>query len=129
MTETGEATAAAAVRDVAECTGADDTLERVFNVFGKRWTGVIVASLMGGPVHFAVLRRAVPGISERVLSDRLAELQSAGLVIREVYPGPPLRVAYHLTEAGRALRPALEELRRWAETHLPPDDCATEDTK
>ncbi|MGW1275247.1 winged helix-turn-helix transcriptional regulator, partial [Streptomyces sp. NPDC002491] len=54
---------------------------------------------MERPVHFADLRRAIPGISERMLSDRLTELGVAGLVVREVDAGPPLRVAYRLTEA------------------------------
>jgi DNA-binding HxlR family transcriptional regulator len=103
------------------CLGADAAVERVFKLFGKRWTGIVVASLMAGPVYFSDLRRTVPGISERMLSDRLTELQAAGLVVREVHAGPPLRVAYHLTDAGHALRPSLEELRRWAQAHLPAD--------
>jgi DNA-binding HxlR family transcriptional regulator len=115
-------TAAAAVAEGEEvCLGSDAAVERVFKLFGKRWTGIVVASLMAGPVHFSDLRRTVPGISERMLSDRLTELQAAGLVVREVHAGPPLRVAYYLTDAGQALRPALEELRRWAESHLPAD--------
>ncbi|MBF9069450.1 winged helix-turn-helix transcriptional regulator [Streptacidiphilus fuscans] len=103
------------------CLGSDAAVERVFKLLGKRWTGLVIASLMSGPVHFSDLRRTVPGISERMLSDRLTELQTAALVVREVHEGPPLRVAYHLTDAGRALRPAMEELRRWAESHLPAD--------
>ncbi|MFR9673036.1 winged helix-turn-helix transcriptional regulator [Streptomyces sp. TR06-5] len=88
-------------------------------MLGKRWTGLIIAALMNGPGHFAELRRAVPGISERMLSDRLTELASLGLVVREVDSGPPLRVSYRLTAAGLALRPAMVELTRWADTHLP----------
>lgn len=102
----------------AACRQVDGGMTRVFELFGKRWTGLIVATLLPGPVHFADLRRAIPGISERMLSDRLMELASAGLIVREVDGGPPLRVAYRLTEAGRALEPALTELARWAETYL-----------
>ncbi|MFE7317743.1 winged helix-turn-helix transcriptional regulator [Streptomyces sp. NPDC057555] len=102
----------------ATCRQVDGRMARVFELFGKRWTGLIVATLMPGPVHFADLRRAIPGISERMLSDRLVELAGAGLVVREVDAGPPLRVAYRLTEAGRAMEPALKELGRWAETYL-----------
>ncbi|GAA3362307.1 hypothetical protein GCM10017744_052500 [Streptomyces antimycoticus] len=60
-----------------------------------------------------------------MLSDRLTELSTAGLVVREVDAGPPLRVAYRLTDAGKALEPALKELSRWAESHLPSggDNC------
>ncbi len=106
----------------AMCTEAGSAVERVFGLLGKRWTGLILAALMGGPVHFADLRRAVPGISERVLSDRLTELAAADMVIREVDPGPPLRVSYGLTPIAAALRPALVELGRWAEECLPRGD-------
>ncbi|MEU0299820.1 helix-turn-helix domain-containing protein [Streptomyces sp. NPDC006175] len=100
------------------CRQVDGSITRVFELFGKRWTGPIVSVLMQQPVHFADLRRAIPGISERMLSDRLSELGAAGLVVREVDEGPPLRVAYRLTEAGAAMGPALEELGRWADTYL-----------
>ncbi|MGW2656533.1 winged helix-turn-helix transcriptional regulator [Streptomyces sp. NPDC001478] len=100
------------------CRRVDVGISRVFELFGKRWTGPIVSVLMQQPVHFADLRRAIPGISERMLSDRLSELGAAGLVVREVDEGPPLRVSYRLTEAGAAMEPALKELGRWAETHL-----------
>ncbi|MEV5593378.1 helix-turn-helix domain-containing protein [Streptomyces sp. NPDC052496] len=105
-------------RGDATCRQVDTGMALVFALFGKRWTGLIVSVLLGGPVHFAELRRAVPGISERMLSDRLTELSAVGLVVREVDGGPPLRVSYRLTEAGRALDPALKELARWAETYL-----------
>ncbi|HET6636567.1 MAG TPA: helix-turn-helix domain-containing protein [Streptomyces sp.] len=105
------------------CASPDAGITRVFQVLGKRWTGLILAALMNGPGHFAQLRRAVPRISERMLSDRLTELGSLGLVTREVEEGPPLRVSYRLTAAGTALRPALTELTRWAEAHLP-DEAA-----
>ena len=101
------------------CTEPTADLTRVFQLLGKRWTGLILAALMNGPGHFTELRRAVPGISERMLSDRLTELSSVGLVTRGVEHGPPLRVHYELTEAGTALRPAMVELTRWAEEHLP----------
>ncbi|MGW8888465.1 winged helix-turn-helix transcriptional regulator [Streptomyces sp. NPDC055749] len=100
------------------CRRVDAGISRVFGLFGKRWTGPIVSVLMQQPVHFADLRRAIPGISERMLSDRLSELGAAGLVVREVDEGPPLRVSYRLTEAGAAMEPALKELGRWADTYL-----------
>jgi len=109
------------LRAWAPCVGADVALTRVFELFGKRWTGLIVAVLTQRPAYFAELRRAIPKISERMLSDRLTELVDAGLVVREVAPGPPLRVSYGLTEAGLAFRPALTELGRWAEEYLPDD--------
>ncbi|WP_212912879.1 helix-turn-helix domain-containing protein [Streptomyces sp. TS71-3] len=101
------------------CVQVDDDMTRVFTLLGKRWSGLVIAVLIRQPVHFAELRRAIPGISERMLSDRLAELVSVGLVVREVTEGPPLRVSYRLSEAGSALEPALGELRQWAVRYLP----------
>lgn len=108
------------------CVGVDVALTRVFELFGKRWTGLIVAVLTQRPAYFAELRRAIPRISERMLSDRLSELVDAGLVVREVDHGPPLRVSYGLTEAGQAIRPALHELGKWAQTYLPEGSPCTE---
>ncbi|MCF3130669.1 MULTISPECIES: winged helix-turn-helix transcriptional regulator [Streptomyces] len=105
--------------DVEACKQVDGGITRVFQLLGKRWTGPIVAVLVEQPAHFADLRRAVPGISERMLSDRLTELGAAGLVVREVDEGPPLRVSYRLTASGAALEPALRELGEWAKVHLP----------
>ncbi|WP_351230282.1 helix-turn-helix domain-containing protein [Streptomyces sp. NPDC002133] len=101
------------------CRQVDRSITHVFELLGKRWTGPIVSVLMQQPVYFAELRRAIPGISERMLSDRLTELAAAGLVVRDVDEGPPLRVSYRLTEAGSALEPALGELGRWAKSYLP----------
>ncbi|WP_314175954.1 winged helix-turn-helix transcriptional regulator [Streptomyces winkii] len=113
---------------VGACSEPESSITRVFQVLGKRWTGLVLAALMNGPGHFAQLRRAVPGISERMLSDRLTELASLGLVVRTVEEGPPLRVSYKLTDAGMALKPAMTELTRWADTHLPDEatGCPTE---
>jgi DNA-binding HxlR family transcriptional regulator len=98
-------------------------LSRAFGFFGKRWTGVIVATLLEGPAGFSELRRTVGGISDSVLSERLAELGGAGLVSRTVSLGPPLAVTYELTEAGQGLLPAMRELTAWASANLPPGGC------
>jgi len=105
--------------DAEQCLTADATLTRAFDLLGKRWTGVLLATLRGGVVGFRALSRAVPGISDSVLSDRLSELADAGLVVRSVREGPPISVSYALTEAGEALLPALEQISRWADIHLP----------
>ena len=102
-----------------QCISADETLTRAFDLLGKRWTGVMLATLRDSAVGFRVLSRAIPGISDSVLSDRLSELADAGLVVRTVTEGPPVSVSYALTEAGEALLPALEQIGRWAELHLP----------
>ena len=101
-----------------ECASADAALVRAFDLLGKRWTGVVLGTLRGGPAGFRALARAVEGISDSMLSERLGELVDAGLVTRTVGDGPPLSVTYRLTEAGRALLPALEQITRWSRKHL-----------
>jgi DNA-binding HxlR family transcriptional regulator len=97
----------------------DAALARAFAFLGKRWNGVILGTLTNGPAGFSELRRAVAGISDSVLSERLSELCGADLVARVVDEGPPVSVTYSLTGAGRALLPALEELTTWAAENLP----------
>lgn len=98
----------------------DERLTQVFGLLGKRWSGVILGLLLEGPAHFAVIARAIPGISERMLSDRLTELTEAGILERKVIPGPPLGVVYRLTEKGRGLGPGLLKLGEWAERYAGP---------
>jgi DNA-binding HxlR family transcriptional regulator len=83
---------------------------------GRRWAGAILWSLSKRPHYFAELSPAVPDISDRLLSQRLRELEAEGLVERNVEDGNGSRprVSYTLTEKGRALEPALQELRDWA---------------
>ena len=104
------------------CASADAALVRAFELLGKRWTGVVLGTLSSGPTGFRALARAVEGISDSMLSDRLGALTRAGLVTRNVDERPPISVAYELTDAGRALLPALEQITRWAEEHLPAAD-------
>ncbi|MGC2191565.1 MAG: helix-turn-helix domain-containing protein [Candidatus Dormiibacterota bacterium] len=96
----------------------DEGLSQVFELLGKRWTGMIIAVLLERPARFAELSRAVPGITEGVLSARLTELQAARLVQREVLGGPPVSTVYRLTPSGEGLRAALEALGVWAQRHL-----------
>jgi DNA-binding HxlR family transcriptional regulator len=85
-------------------------------VLGRRWTGAIVMTLIHGcPRRFNELLAAIPGLSDRLLTERLRELETEEIVVRSVEPGPPVRVAYTLTEKGRALEAALNELGHWAE--------------
>jgi DNA-binding HxlR family transcriptional regulator len=98
-------------------------LARAFGFLGKRWSGVILGTLMNGPLGFAELKRGVAGISDSMLADRLVELAGAGLVEREVCPGPPVSVRYHLSDSGMALLPSLHALTDWAEENLPERDC------
>jgi DNA-binding HxlR family transcriptional regulator len=96
----------------------DERLTRVFTLLGKRWSGLILGLLLQGPARFAVLARTIPGISERMLSDRLNELARAGLIDRTVIDGPPLGVIYQLTESGRAIGPGFFKLGEWAERYM-----------
>ena len=83
-------------------------------LIGRRWAGAIVWVLAERPHFFAEIAQAVPGMSDRLLSRRLRELEAEGLVERSVHAGSPARVSYALTEKGRALEPALHELGSWA---------------
>lgn len=83
-------------------------------LIGKRWTGAILWALIERPHYFAELKAGIEGVSDRLLSQRLRELESEGLVERSVHPGTPARVSYALTECGRDLEPAVTELRDWA---------------
>jgi DNA-binding HxlR family transcriptional regulator len=96
----------------------DAALTRAFAFLGKRWNGVLLGALVQGPAGFAELKRAVTGISDSVLSDRLSELACAGLIERSVDEGPPIAVTYRVTDAGQALVPALEALTSWAAANL-----------
>jgi DNA-binding HxlR family transcriptional regulator len=92
----------------------DEALAQAFKFLGKRWNGVILGTLTNGVSGFAELRRNVHGISDSVLSERLSELQTAGLIIRAVDPGPPVTVSYQLSDSGTALIPAMHALSAWA---------------
>jgi DNA-binding HxlR family transcriptional regulator len=102
---------------------AADALARAFKFLGKRWNAVVLGHLSAGPAGFRQLARALNGISDSVLSDRLAELAAGGLITRTVDEGPPITVSYALTDRGRALVPALEQIAFWARDHLDPNAC------
>ncbi len=112
----------AADRAVEVC---DARLTRVFDILGKRWNGMIVSALSGGPVSFSALSRSVDGISDSMLSQRLAGLAELGILDRTVESGPPVAVTYRLTAAGQALLPALTLLAEWAEDNPGPASCSS----
>ena len=85
---------------------------------GRRWTGAILRVLMDGPLRFSEIAQSVPELSDRLLSERMKELERRGMVERRVISGPPLRVEYSLSKMGRELEPALSELERWANRWL-----------
>jgi DNA-binding HxlR family transcriptional regulator len=85
---------------------------------GRRWTGAILRVLMDGPLRFSEVAQAVPELSDRLLSERMKELEARGIVERTVISGPPLRVEYSLSRMGQELEPALTELQHWAKRWL-----------
>jgi DNA-binding HxlR family transcriptional regulator len=85
---------------------------------GRRWTGAILRVLMDGALRFSEIAQAVPELSDRLLSERMKELERRGIVERRVISGPPVRVEYSLSKMGRELEPALFELQRWANRWL-----------
>jgi DNA-binding HxlR family transcriptional regulator len=87
---------------------------QAIELIGKRWTGAIVDALLPAPARFCEISHAIPQISDRLLSMRLRELESEGIVQRRVFDGSPVRVEYALTPKGRALEPAIGALRFWA---------------
>ena len=109
--EKGRSTATEGEPDRQPCCGL---YHRAVELIGKRWTGAIVSALTDGPLRYGELGKAVPGLSDRLLSQRLRELERAGVVERAVEPGAPVRVSYSLTEKGAELRPTIIEIRAWA---------------
>jgi DNA-binding HxlR family transcriptional regulator len=104
------------------CARGDAALARAFDFLGKRWNAMVLGNLRDSPAGFRELSRAMGGISDSVLSDRLSDLANAGLIVRTVDEGPPLAVSYALTDRGAALIPALTQISLWAQEHLVDDD-------
>jgi DNA-binding HxlR family transcriptional regulator len=101
--------------DVRCCPHLHETVELV----GKRWSGAILYVLLqGGAMRFSEIAHAVPDLSDRLLSERLKELEGRGIVDRRVHDGTPVRVEYELTERGYSLRDALLELKAWGDRWL-----------
>ena len=101
--------------EVSCCPRLHETVELV----GKRWSGAIVYVLMqGGAMRFSQIAHAVPALSDRLLSERLKELEARGIVERRVIDGSPVKVEYELTDRGRDLRDALAELKAWGDRWL-----------
>ncbi|RFS83820.1 transcriptional regulator [Actinomadura spongiicola] len=93
-------------------------LDAAIAVIGGKWKGLILFALQDGPLRFGALRRAVPGISERVLILQLREMETTGLLHREVYHQVPPKVEYSLTEFGHSLNTAMASLGEWGEQNI-----------
>lgn len=97
---------------------------RAIELIGSRWTGAILRTLLQGRTRYAMIKAAIPDITDRMLSERLRSLEGEDLVVRSVVPETPVRVEYELTQKGRELQDALNEIGNWAERWIPLDDAA-----
>lgn len=105
--------------DVALC----PRYHRAVEIVGRRWSGAILRVMLDGATRFSELKHTIPDITDRMLSERLKELESEGLVTREVVATTPVKVAYRLTPMGRSLEPVLDYIGKWATDWLElPDD-------
>lgn len=91
-------------------------------LIGSRWTGAIVRAMLTGIDRFGDIKESIPGLSDRMLSERLKELEHEGVVIRTVLPETPVRITYQLTDKGRALGSIVETVSAWADRWLAPGD-------
>ncbi len=89
--------------------------ESAFELLGKRWTGLIIRTLLSGQKRFSDIADAIPNMSARMLTERFKELESEGIIIRKVYPEVPVRIEYELTEKGQELKIVMDEIQKWAE--------------
>ena len=87
-------------------------------LIGRRWTGAILRVMLTGRCRFSEIAAAIPGLSDRLLSERLKELEAEGIVVRRVYPETPVRIEYVLTEKGHALDAATQAVAEWAQRWL-----------
>jgi DNA-binding HxlR family transcriptional regulator len=89
--------------------------ENAFELLGKRWTGLIIRTLLNGQNRFSDIEDAIPNMSARMLTERFKELEKEGIIMRKVYPETPVRIEYELTEKGRDLQSSMDEIQKWAE--------------
>ncbi len=92
--------------------------ENAFELLGKKWTGLIIRTLLSGEKRFSDISEAIPNMSARMLTERFKELENHGIVVRKVYPQTPVRIEYELTEKGRELEASMDEIQKWAEKWL-----------
>lgn len=89
--------------------------EAAFCILGKRWNGLLIQVLLSGPKRFKDISALIPTMSDKMLSERMKDMEAAGIVVRNVYPETPVRIEYTLTDKGLALQPVMEAIGQWAE--------------
>ncbi len=95
---------------------------KAIEIIGRRWSGSIIRSMLAGASRFGEILAAVPGLSDRLLSERLKELELEGIVERTVVPSTPVRIEYRLTQKGQGLGSVVRSVNEWAETWGPQDE-------
>jgi DNA-binding HxlR family transcriptional regulator len=89
--------------------------ESAIDLLGKKWTGLIIRVLLGGPRRFKDIKEQIPDMSDKMLTDRMKELESLGVVKRTVYPEMPVRIEYDLTDKGHDLQGVTQSIQTWGE--------------
>ncbi|MBE3596442.1 MAG: helix-turn-helix transcriptional regulator [Hydrogenibacillus sp.] len=89
--------------------------EAANEILGKKWTGLIIRVLLDGPKRFKDIKEQIPQMSDKMLSDRMKELEASGIVERRVYPETPVRIEYVLTEKGHDTEPIIQAIQQWAD--------------
>ncbi len=92
--------------------------ESAAELLGKKWTGLIIRVLLGGPKRFKDIKEQIPEMSDKMLTDRMKELEAAGILTRTVYPEMPVRIEYELTEKGRQLEEVIQSIQHWGEAWM-----------
>jgi DNA-binding HxlR family transcriptional regulator len=98
-------------------------------LIGRRWTGAIMRAMYCGEIRFSDITKTIPGLSDRLLSERLKELEHAGIVERTVFPETPVRIEYRLTEKGNALGEVMKAIATWSEEWVTPEELNTPECK
>ena len=116
-------------REHDECSGQLSafcpTYHHAIELIGRKWTGAILRAMLSGEARFSDIASVVPGLSDRLLSERLKELEAEGIVRRTVVASTPVRVDYALTEKGQALSEVIASVSTWAEQWLAPTPEST----
>ena len=99
---------------------------KAVELIGRRWTGAIISAMLAGKSRYHEIRENVPDISDRMLAERLRELEAEGVVERNVFPTTPVRIEYELTDKGRALEAAIVAIGDWASKWIEPEEVASE---
>ncbi|MBO9596676.1 MAG: helix-turn-helix transcriptional regulator [Cohnella sp.] len=92
--------------------------ESAAELLGKKWTGLIIRVLLGGPKRFKDIKEQIPDMSDKMLTDRMKELEALGILTRTVYPEMPVRIEYELTEKGHQLEEVIVSIQNWGETWM-----------